>query len=355
MKDFKNLTFIELSGILASFNKPAYLSKNIYTWVYKRGITDFNLMTDISKNIREHFVNNYSISFLNVLKKETSTDGTVKFLFELEDKNTIESVLIPHDSRVTLCISSQVGCKMGCTFCNTAKQDFTRNLTVAEIVNQIHTANHVAVNTLNYKTDDSKIRAITNIVFMGMGEPLDNMENVINAIEVVANDNAFGFGKRKITVSTCGLAEEMLIFKKKSMAKLALSLNAVNDELRSKIMPINKKYNISDLINTIDNIILKPHDFITIEYILFKGLNDSKEDAYKLASLLENLKIKVNLLYYNPHSKKDKFQSPSHDSIFAFNEILNSKAVISRVRESRGKDINAACGQLKSAYTGELC
>lgn len=348
MKDFKNLRYEKLLEILADFNKPEYVAKNIYSWVYKRNISDFNQMTDIAKNLRSYFIENYELNYLKEAKREISRDKTVKFLFELKDSNTIESVLIPHDGRLTICISSQVGCKMGCTFCQTSKQGFLRNLETSEIVNQIHTVNKIALTELKFLPDDSEYRVITNIVFMGMGEPLDNMDNVIEAIDIVSNDNAYGFGKRKITVSTCGLANKMIEFKERCGAKLALSLNSVNDNFRDQIMPINQKFNIEKLIETINKLNLKTHDFVTIEYILFKGLNDSLKEAEILSKLLINLPIKVNLLYYNSHSDSNNFKSPSDADIFKFNELLNSKGIIARVRESRGKDISAACGQLKS-------
>lgn len=348
MQYFKNLTYQKLVELLEEFQKPEYTAKNIFSWVYKRNISDFNSMTDIAKNLRAYFTENYEINYLKELKREVSKDKTVKFLFELEDSNTIESVLIPHDSRLTLCISSQVGCKMGCEFCLTSKQGFLRNLETAEIVNQIHTVNKIALTELGFLPDDSEFRVITNIVFMGMGEPLDNMDNVIDAIDIVSNDNAFGFGKRKITVSTCGIANKMTEFKERCGVKLALSLNAVTDNFRDKIMPINHKYNIHKLLETIKNLNLKTHDFVTIEYILFKGLNDSLKEAETLVKLLRSLPVKVNLLYYNSHSLSDEFRSPEDTDIIKFNEYLNQKGLIARVRESRGKDISAACGQLKS-------
>jgi len=346
--DFKNLTYDELCEILEKFNKPNYIAKNIYSWVYKRNISDFNLMTDIAKNLREYFSSNYSISFLKADKVLKSNDNTHKFLFKLEDNNFIESVLIPHEKRLTLCISSQVGCKMNCAFCKTGEDGFIRNLKVNEIVNQIHTVNYLASSELGFKTDDSNFRAITNLVFMGMGEPLDNIEAVIKAISIVNNDNAFGIGNRKITVSTCGIPFKMKEFKLKCSAKLALSLNASNDALRNKLMPINKTYNIKNLIDTIKSIDLKPHDFITIEYILFENLNSKKEDALELANLLKGLKVKVNLLKYNKVNSNDLLVSPSDNTVFKFNEILNSNNIITRIRESRGLDINAACGQLSN-------
>jgi len=345
--DFKNLSYDELCVILEKFNKASYVAKNIYAWVYKRNICDFNSMTDIAKNLREYFSLNYNINFLKVDKVLKSTDNTHKFLFKLEDNNFIEAVLIPHESRLTLCISSQVGCKMNCLFCRTGKDGFIRNLKVSEIVNQIHTVNYLAVKELGFKTDDSNFRAITNLVFMGMGEPLDNMEAVIKAISIVNNDNALGIGNRKITVSTCGIPSKMKEFKIKCSAKLALSLNASNDILRNKLMPVNKTYNIKSIIDTIKSINLKPHDFITIEYILFENLNSKAEHALELVKLLKDLKIKVNLLKYNQIDNDDSFlRSPDDSTVFKFNEILNSRGIISRVRESRGLDINAACGQL---------
>ncbi|MCX6112876.1 MAG: 23S rRNA (adenine(2503)-C(2))-methyltransferase RlmN [Proteobacteria bacterium] len=346
--EFKDLTMKELTTIVAGFGKPAYSAKNIFKWIYKRRVEDFNQMTDIANELRSYFSQNYKISGLKIIETEKAKDGCIKFLFELKDGQTIESVLIPKEDRITVCVSTQVGCKMGCTFCCTAKQGFTRDLSTSEIVNQVMDINYYAKEQLGFKTDDSGFRTITNIVFMGMGEPLDNIEAVIKAVDILTDHNALAFGTRKITVSTCGLIPQMFEFKKRSGVKLAISLNAANDELRDKIMPINKTYKINELISSIKKLPLKSLEFITIEYILFRGLNDSKKDAETLAKLLKDLPVKVNLIPFNPHPGAPDFDAPDVKTLSDFYDYLASKGVICNVRHSRGTDISAACGQLKS-------
>ena len=346
--EFKDLTLKELIDIIAKLGKPAYAAKNMFKWVYKRRVDDFSQMSDIAKELRSHFGQHYTISRLKIVEIEKAKDGCIKFLFELNDGQTIESVLIPKEDRTTVCVSTQVGCKMGCTFCCTAKQGFTRDLSTAEIVDQVLEINYYATEQLGLKTDDSGFRTITNIVFMGMGEPLDNMESVIKAVDILTDHNALAFGTRKITVSTCGLVPQMFEFKKRCGAKLAISLNASSDELRDKIMPINKKYNVEELVSSIKKLPLKTLEFITIEYILFKGLNDSRFHAEALTKLLHNQPVKINLIPFNPHPGAPGFDAPDNKTLSDFYDYLASKGVICNVRHSRGVDISAACGQLKS-------
>ena len=346
--EFKDLTLTELIAIIAKLGKPAYAAKNMFKWVYKRRVEDFSQMSDIAKELRTYFGQNYTISRLKIVEIEKAKDGCIKFLFELNDGQTIESVLIPKEDRTTVCVSTQVGCKMGCTFCCTAKQGFTRDLSTSEIVNQVMEINYYAKEELGLKTDDSGFRTITNIVFMGMGEPLDNIESVIKAVDILTDHNALAFGTRKITVSTCGLIPQMFEFKKRCGVKLAISLNASSDELRDKIMPINKKYKVDELIRSIKKLPLKSLEFVTIEYILFKGLNDSRSDAEALAKLLHDQPVKINLIPFNPHPGAPGFDAPDTKTLSDFYDYLASKGVICNVRHSRGVDISAACGQLKS-------
>jgi 23S rRNA (adenine2503-C2)-methyltransferase len=350
--NFKDLTLKDLTAIVKELGKPAYAAKNMYKWVYKKRNNDFEQMTDIAKELRAYFSENYKISPLKIVKTEKAKDGCVKFLFELKDGQTIESVLIPKEDRTTVCVSTQVGCKMGCTFCCTSTQGFTRDLTPSEIVDQVMEINDYAKNTLGYETDDSGIRTITNIVFMGMGEPLDNVNAVIKAIEILSDDNALGFGLRKITVSTCGIIPKMFEFKEQCGAKLAISLNASNDEFRNRIMPINKTYKIKDLVTAMKKLPLKNQEFMTIEYIIFKGMNDSKNDAVELARLLKGLNVKVNLIPFNPHPGAPGFDAPDTQTLRDFYDYLAGVGVICNVRHSRGSDISAACGQLKSGTSG---
>ena len=346
--EFKDLTLKELTEIVAGLGKPVYTAKNIFKWIYKRGVNDFEQMSDVSKELRAYLSKNYTLSGLKILEIEKAKDRCIKFLFELNDKETIESVLIPKADRVTVCVSTQVGCKMACAFCCTAIQGFKRDLRASEIVDQVIAINNYAKNELSYPTDDSGIRTVSNIVFMGMGEPMDNLEAVIKAIDILTDHNSLAFGTRKITVSTCGLIPEMFEFKKRSGVKLAISLNAVDDVFRDEIMPVNKTYKISELIGSIKKLPLKSLEFITIEYILFKGLNDSKKDAEKLALLLKDLPIKLNLIPFNAHAAAPSFEAPSTKTLSDFYDYLTGQGVICNVRHSRGSDISAACGQLRS-------
>ena len=348
LMDFKDLTLNDLTDIIKSLGKPAYAAKNMFKWVYKRRVEDFEQMTDIAKELRAYFSQNYENYRLKTLAKQKAKDGCIKFLFGLKDGETIESVLIPKEGRVTVCVSTQVGCKMGCIFCCTSTQGFKRNLSPSEIVNQVIEINYYAKDKLGYSTDDSGIRTVTNIVFMGMGEPLDNLDSVVKAIDILSDHNSLAFGLRKITVSTCGLVPQMFEFKERSGAKLAISLNAPSDYIRDKIMPVNKTYKIHELVGSIKKLPMKNLEFITIEYILFKNLNDSKENALELAKLLKGLPIKVNLIPFNPHPDAAGFNAPDTQTLSDFYDQLVEKGVVCNVRHSRGSDISAACGQLRS-------
>jgi 23S rRNA (adenine2503-C2)-methyltransferase len=324
------------------------VAKNIFSWVYKKRVEDFSGMTNVARNIRNELSSRYSFSTFDIIKVEHSKDDCVKFLFRLPDMNTIESVVIPHDDRITLCVSTQVGCKMGCAFCCTAKQGFQRSLNAWEIVEQVQIVNDYLRDKLSYKTDDSGIRAISNIVYMGMGEPLDNISNVVRSVDILSDDNGLGFGKRKITVSTCGLVPQMLEFKKICSAKLALSLNAANNNLRDRLMPINKKYDLNKVLSAIRQIPLKKFEFITIEYIMFRNMNDSVHDAKELAECLKDLPVKVNLIPFNEHEESLAFKTPADKALYDFYDCLVRNGLVCNVRSSRGSDISAACGQLRS-------
>ena len=346
--DFKDLDMKDLTEVVAKLGKPQYSAKNLFRWVYKKRVEDYALMSDISKELRAHLVENYSMENPKIITTEKSKDGCVKFLLALSDNETIESVLIPKEDRVTICVSTQVGCKMGCTFCCTATQGFTRDLKPSEIVNQVMVVNDYARDKLKYSVDDSGVRAITNIVFMGMGEPLDNLDAVTKAVDILSDHNGIAFGLRKITVSTCGLVPKMKDFKERCGAKLAISLNAADDVLRDRLMPVNRKYPLKALIDAMIRLPMKNQEFITIEYIVFGGLNDSVEDAEKLARLLKGRSVKVNLIPFNPHAGVSEFKRPSDKSMHDFYDYLAGKGVICNVRHSRGADISAACGQLRS-------
>lgn len=349
---FQDLTLKKLTDIVKEWQKPAFNAKNLYRWFYKRGVRDFTQMTDVAKELRERFGSEYPPYTIETVETEKAKDGCVKFLFKLSDGETIESVLIPKEDRLTLCVSTQVGCRMACTFCCTSKQGLTRNLLASEIVAQIEETNIYARDVLKCAVDDGGYRSVTNIVFMGMGEPLDNLEAVIDAIDIISDHNGLAFGLRKITVSTCGIIPRIIDFRSRCNAKLAVSLNAVTEELRNKIMPVNKSYPLKELVSLLKRLTPKKQDFVTIEYIMFAGLNDSKRDAANLAELLKGVNVKINLIPFNSNPMVPEFKTPTDKALYDFYEALVEKGVVCNVRHSRGVDISAACGQLKSKRKG---
>jgi len=338
--NLKSLSEKELDKFIANLSQPPYRARQIINWIYKKHATSFDEMTDLPESFRELLKKIAFISTLKPLKRLLSKDGTQKFLFELEDGETIESVLIPDENRLTLCISSQVGCAMGCKFCATGKLGLRRNLSAYEIVDQV-----IAIQrAINIK------QKITNIVLMGMGEPLHNFEEVIEALWRITN--LLGFSKRKVTLSTIGIIPGIAeLAKKGQRVNLAISLNATTDDVRNKIMPINQKYPLKEILSTCRKFPLEPTRRITFEYVLLEGINDSKEDALRLKRLLKGIKSKVNLIPYNPIPEHFKhFRRPSDGKIIAFQKILHRAGITAMIRRSKGEDISAACGQLKASY-----
>ncbi|MBW2569289.1 MAG: 23S rRNA (adenine(2503)-C(2))-methyltransferase RlmN [Deltaproteobacteria bacterium] len=333
-----DLDIEQLISWLEGYNVKPYHASQILKWLYKWQADSFDVMTDIKKEIRELLSLNFTIKRLEIIRTEISQDGTKKYLFKLKDGQFIESVLIPGKNRYTLCISSQVGCAQGCKFCLTAKQGFTRNLTKGEIVAQVR-------DILN---DQIEPEHLTNIVFMGMGEPLANYRNVISAINTIT-DNQWGlaFASRKVTVSTAGIVSKLLSLGCDTKANLAVSLNATDNKTRSMLMPINRRYPIEKLLDACREYQLQPRRRITFEYILIKGINDFPEDANRLAELLEPIKAKINLIPFNEH-EGCSFKRPTESAINDFREILLSNNYTVIIRHSKGQDISAACGQLRA-------
>jgi len=331
--DIKSLTLEELIAFLSSFGKEKFRAKQIIRWVYGRGVTTFAEMTDLSKDLREALAEKAYISDWTAEATELSVDGTKKYLFRLEDGQSVESVRIPMDGgRSTVCISTQVGCAMQCSFCLTGTFGLVRNLETAEIVNQV-----CAV---------AKDGPVNNIVLMGMGEPLHNLENVVRALKILYLDDGMGFGTRKVTLSTSGLVPEMLELAKRIPVNLAVSLNATSDEVRDRLMPVNRRYPLKELMAACRAYPLKPHQRITFEYILIRGVNDSLDDAKRLVKLLHGIKAKVNLIPFNEHEGAE-FQAPTPEGIEAFQTYLLDRNIVAIRRASKGQDISAACGQLK--------
>jgi 23S rRNA (adenine2503-C2)-methyltransferase len=329
---------------------PAYRAKQILHWIYEKRVESIKDITELSRELREKLSDAAYVSNLQLLSRQASKDGTEKFLFGLEDGESIESVLIPDEDRHTLCISSQAGCAMSCGFCLTGGIGFKRNLKAHEIVDQI-----IAVSKLISKTNPpippltkGGERGVTNIVLMGMGEPLLNLDEVVEAFHTITE--LMGFSKRRITLSTCGIAPAIPeLYRKAPHVNLAISLNATTDDVRNRLMPVNKKYPIRVLLDACRKIPLSPRDRITFEYVMIDGMNDSLSDAKRLVTLLKGISSKVNLIPFNPFAGSS-FKRPSDERVLAFQEILVRGKIYTFIRKSKGQDILAACGQLKAGY-----
>jgi len=331
--DLKNLSPDELLQFLSGMGKERFRCDQLLRWIYKRGVTDLDQMTDLSKALRAELAGKTFISDWQPEAVETSRDGTRKFLFRLEDGSSVETVRIPMDKdRSTLCISTQVGCAMQCDFCLTGTFGFKRNLTASEIVNQV-----CAV---------AKEGPINNIVLMGMGEPLHNLDNVVRALKILYAPAGLDYSSRKVTLSTCGLVPQMAELAQRITVNLAVSLNATTDEIRDRLMPINKRYPLQELMTACRNFPLASHRRITFEYILIRDLNDSIADAKRMIKLLHGIRAKVNLIPFNEH-EGSIYKCPDENTISAFQTYLLNHDVVAIRRASKGQDISAACGQLK--------
>jgi 23S rRNA (adenine2503-C2)-methyltransferase len=333
-KDIKNLTLEELREELAAFGERPYRARQIFAWVYQKGAQDFASLTDLPQKLRENLDRHYFLSALELFGHFKSKDKTEKFLFRLRDGNFIETVLIPTIHRETVCISTQVGCKFACAFCASGLPGFTRNLTSSEIINQV------------LYLRDMVHAHITNLVFMGMGEPFDNCQNVIKAIEIMNSTQGLGIAARRMTVSTCGLIPGVRRFKTLGFqVNLSLSLHATNDALRNKLMPVNRKYPLEELMRACEDYIQSGGRKMTLEYVLIQDVNDSAQDAAGLAGVAKRLKAKVNLIPYSPIAGLN-FKPPDDQTIEFFMRSLERKKVGVTLRGSKGADILAACGQL---------
>jgi 23S rRNA (adenine2503-C2)-methyltransferase len=336
--NIKSMSREELQERLVEAGFKKYRADQILSWIYSRHASSFDEMTNIAKQERALLAETFFISAPKVVRTETSSDGTRKFLFALEDGHTIESVLIPDEDRQTLCISSQVGCQQACRFCLTGSGGFQRNLKAYEITDQV-----LEISRILKKGEQS----ITNIVMMGMGEPLANLDEVIRALKVITAEHGLGISPRRITVSTDGLVPEMAKLGASGVkVNLAVSLNATTDLVRERIMPVNRRYPIKELIAACKRYPLEPRRRITFEYVLLGGVNDFPEDAERLSKLLRGIKCKVNLIPFNPFPGSE-FKRPTDASVRRFQKILLDYHYTAPVRESRGRDISAACGQLR--------
>jgi len=340
--DLKNLSPSELERFISSFGKERYRSIQILRWLYQKGVHSIEEMTNLAKPFRQQLSQVCAVSTMDTLQIEEARDGTKKFLFQLEDGNRIESVLIPEKKRLTLCLSTQVGCALGCRFCLTGKSGWKRDLKTSEILNQILSVRE----TLADRT------SITNIVLMGMGEPLANYENTLKAIELMIYPDAFKFSSRRVTLSTAGLLPELeKLAKEKIHFSLAISLNASDEETRNHLMPINHRYPSKKILTLCRNFPLRPRTRITFEYVMLDGVNDSSQDAKRLMRILQGIPCKINLIPLN-EAPGIPFKRPSEEKVKRFQEILMEGEFTAIVRISKGTEISAACGQLHAHRIG---
>ncbi|MCE5243743.1 MAG: 23S rRNA (adenine(2503)-C(2))-methyltransferase RlmN [Syntrophobacteraceae bacterium] len=335
----KNFTLPELEAWVESIGERRFRARQLFRNIYARKVRSWGECTDLSKLFRVQLENGTRLDALRLMEKREASDGTLKYLFGLQDGHTVESVLIPDAPRHTLCISSQVGCAFACKFCLTGTLGFKRNLHTAEIVDQV----------CQVQIDLGIGTRITNLVFMGMGEPLANYDAVIRAISVMTNPNGLAFSHRRITLSTAGLVPGMARLGQDSPVNLAVSLHASDDALRSRIMPINRKYPLESLMQACRRYPVAPRKRITFEYILLDGINDSPEQARSLVKLIRGIRSKVNLIPFNPHPDSE-YRRPPDERILAFQEVLQKAQITAIIRQSRGREIGAACGQLAAGY-----
>jgi len=326
-----------LAACLVEWGEPAYRGTQLLQWIHQKGVFDFDAMSNLSKPLREKLKEKSEINFLDIVLDQLSHDGTRKWLFRLSEGNCIETVFIPEDSRGTLCVSSQVGCAVNCTFCSTGKQGFSRDLTVAEIIGQVLLASRLLL---------PQKKAITNVVMMGMGEPLLNFNNVVQTLDILLDDYAYGLSKRRVTVSTSGIIPKMIELKKRSPVALAVSLHAPNDELRNVLVPVNRKYPLSELMSVCSDYFKEePRRAVMMEYVMLDDINDSDLHAKQLIQLLKNKAVKVNLIPFNPFPKTTYHCSPM-EKIKKFQKKLMDSDIMTTIRRTRGEDIEGACGQL---------
>jgi 23S rRNA (adenine2503-C2)-methyltransferase len=335
--NFYSFTLEGLQDYLKKFGKEKFRAQQIYKWVYESRVANIEEMTNLSKDFRSELKNILTFDMPPVIKHLVSVDGTQKFLFDVKDGNTVEAVVIPSDDRLTLCISSEIGCNMACKFCFTGKQKLKRRLTADEIVGQF-------MRVHDSLQKEGQGRRISNIVFMGMGEPLDNSDNVFKSIDVLHSQWGINLSLKKITVSTSGIIPEMYKVAN-AKVRLAVSLNGYSDEVRSEVMPINKKYPLKDLLEECKRYYRATGEKITMEYVLLKGITDQIEHAQKLVKLLKDVPCKINLIPFNEHPGSG-YERPSDETVQAFHTETMRLGAQTLLRRTMGRDIFAACGQL---------
>ena len=344
-----NLLEFDLDGLAAfcqDLGEKRFRATQLFRWIHQRGASDFDAMSDLAKALRDKLKGCARVQALPVISEHVSADGTVKWLFDVGDGNAVESVFIPEDDRGTLCVSSQAGCAVGCRFCSTGHQGFSRNLTTAEIIAQLWFAEHALRKRLH-----SQDRVISNVVMMGMGEPLQNYSALVPALRVMLDDHGYGLSRRRVTVSTSGVVPMMDRLSQDCPVALAVSLHAPNDALRDNLVPLNRKYPIEELLAACNRYLVHaPRDFITFEYCMLDGVNDQAEHAHQLIQLVKGsagagVRCKLNLIPFNPFPASGLLRSPQ-SRVLAFAKTLSDAGIVTTVRKTRGDDIDAACGQL---------
>ncbi len=330
-----------MEAYFLSIGEKVFRASQVMKWIHQAGASDFTQMTNLSKALRALLTESAEITLPDIISDNLSEDGTRKWLLKVPGKSAIEMVFIPEDKRGTLCVSSQVGCTLNCSFCATGKQGYNRDLTTAEIIGQVWLAKHMLAE--QYQTDD---RIVSNVVMMGMGEPLMNFDNVVSAMKIMQDDFCFGLSKRRITLSTAGVVPKIDELKEACPVSLAVSLHAPNDELRNVLVPLNKKYPIKELLAACNRYVAdSARSRITFEYVMLQGINDELEHAHQLAKLMKTVPGKVNLIPFNTFEGID-YDRSSNSRINRFRDVLHENGVIVTVRRTRGDDIEAACGQL---------
>jgi 23S rRNA (adenine2503-C2)-methyltransferase len=333
--DIKSLSLAELQQEMVDLGKAKFRALQVYKWIWQKGVSSFEQMSNVSKPTRAALAERYYISMLELESRQDSKDGTIKFVWNCLDGSQIESVLIPEGGRLTLCMSTQVGCAMACTFCLTGDMGLKRNLSPSEIANQPFQVQQML-------PEDTRI---TNLVLMGMGEPLHNLDNLVVALNVALDEQALNYSHRKITVSTVGLVPKMAELAAALPVNLAVSLNSSNEQQRLAVMPITKRYSLEELMQACRDFPLPNGKRITFEYVMMQGFNDSMEDAARLAKLLKGIKGKINLIPYNENPNRD-IKRPTEERVKEFQAFLHKRKLNCSVRSTRGRDISAACGQL---------
>src|ERR1019366_4126743 len=329
-----------LAGYLTEMGEKPFRARQLMRWIYKVGEPDFAAMTDIAAALRDKLAQCACIAAPNVMREELSDDGTRKWLLNVGTGNAVEAVYIPETDRGTLCVSTQAGCALNCTFCSTGKQGFNRNLSVAEIIGQLWWANH------QLGKDAEGNWQISNVVMMGMGEPLLNFENTVSALRLMLDDHGYGLSRRRVTVSTSGIVPAMDRLREECPVALAVSLHAPNDALRNVLVPVNQKYPLRELMAACQRYLEKaPRDFVTFEYVMLAGVNDSEQQARELIALVRDVPCKFNLIPFNPFPQAP-YQRSDMPSVLRFRDVLMQANIVTTIRKARGDDIAAACGQL---------